>query len=161
MSDRTRTVSWSDPSSFLADPAKSGLDLLLSTLGPPVLRPPVGELLDLVPVEFAKGRAVFTLVAREFHYSLLNTMHGGVHAFLLDTAMGCAVMTMMAPGQGYTTTDLQVRYVRPVTVASGTLRGEGTVVHAGSRLVTAEGRITDGAGRLVAHGSTACLTFPR
>jgi len=156
---RSRTVTWSDPARFAAARDLSGLDFLRAIQTGELPRPPIAELLGIFPVEVERGRVVFELEAAEFHYNPLNIVHGGVTATLLDTVMGCAAQSLLDAGVAYTTTDLQVRYVRAATVASGMLRAEGKVLHAGRRFVTAEGRVTDGAGKLVAHGSCGCLTI--
>ena len=96
---------------------------------------------------------------REFHYNPLGTVHGGMLATLLDTAAGCAVHTTLPAGVGYTSMDLSVKYLRPVTVASGTLRCVGTVLQRGRRTALAEARLTDAADRLVAHATSTCLLF--
>jgi uncharacterized protein (TIGR00369 family) len=96
---------------------------------------------------------------REFHYNPLGTVHGGMLATLLDTATGCAVHTTLPAGVGYTSMDLSVKYLRPVTVESGTLRCVGTVLQRGRRTALAEARLTDGADRLVAHATSTCLLF--
>ncbi len=155
----TRTVTWTDPAIYASAADLSGLELLRAILSGALPRPPVAELLGMRGLEVERGRVVFEMEVGEYHYSPLNIVHGGVTATLLDTVMGCAVFTMLRAGAGYTTTDLQVRYVRPVSVASGVLRAEGTVVHAGSRVMTAEGRVTDARGKLVAHGGCGCLVL--
>jgi uncharacterized protein (TIGR00369 family) len=94
----------------------------------------------------------------EFQYNTLGTVHGGIAATLLDSAMGCAVQTLLAAGQSFTTLQLDVRYVRPVTIETGTILGEGIVIHSGRTLATAEGRVTArDTGKLLAHGTTTCL----
>lgn len=90
----------------------------------------------------------------------LGTVHGGVIATLLDSAMGCAIQTTLPAGMTYTTMALQVRFVRPATEPSGRVSCDATVVHRGGRVATAEGRVTDADGRLLAHGTTNCLVFP-
>jgi uncharacterized protein (TIGR00369 family) len=154
---RRRVVEWTDPAVYASAAAMSGLELLRAILRGTLPRPPVAELLGMRGVEVERGRVVFEMEVGEHHYSPLNIVHGGVTATLLDTAMGCAVASTLEAGVTYTTTDLHVRYVRPLTVANGLLRAVGTMVHAGNRLVTAEGKVTDAAGKLIAHADTACL----
>ncbi len=89
----------------------------------------------------------------------MGSVHGGIAATLLDTVMGCAVHTVLDDGESYTTTDLHVHYVRGVNPGK-TIVATGTVVHRGRRLATAEGRVLDERGRLVAHGTTSCMVFP-
>ena len=157
--DRTRTITWSSPAIYATRGDLSGLELLQAIQRGELPPPPIAKLLDMRIVEVEKGRVLFELVVAEFHYSPLNMVHGGVAAALLDTVMGCAVQAMLGARGGYTTTDLHVRYVRPVTVESRVLRAEGKVVHAGSKVMTATGEVLDARGKLVAHGSCGCLVL--
>jgi uncharacterized protein (TIGR00369 family) len=84
-------------------------------------------------------------------------VHGGIALTLLDSALGCAIHTLLEAGVSYATLETKANFVRPITVDTGPIRCEGTVVHAGSRVATAEGRLTDAAGKLLAHGTTTCL----
>lgn len=93
------------------------------------------------------------------HDNPLGTVHGGVLSTLLDTVCGCAVHSTLAAGETYTSLDLTVKFLRPATVASGVLRAEGTVIQRGRRTALAEGRLTDAAGRLVAHATSSCMIF--
>jgi uncharacterized protein (TIGR00369 family) len=79
---------------------------------------------------------------------------------VLDSAMGCAVHSMLKAGQAYTTVELKVNFVRPISEQTGIVRCEGKIVHSGGRLATSEGRLTDAAGKLLAHGSETCMIFP-
>lgn len=87
-------------------------------------------------------------------------MHGGVIATMLDSAAGCAVHSVLAAGEGYTSLDLTVKYLRPVTTASGQVTATGTVISRGSRTALAEARLTDERGRQLAHATSSCLIFP-
>ena len=84
-------------------------------------------------------------------------VHGGWAATLLDSCMGCAVHSTLEPGQGYTTVEIKVSFVRPLTASTGRVEAEGRVIHFGRLIATAEGRLVDSAGRLYAHGTTTCL----
>ncbi len=122
--------------------------------------PPIAELFGFQIVEAEHGRAVFALEPAEWMYNPIGMVHGGVAATLLDSCMGCAVHTTLAAGVGYTTTDVQVRYIRAMSSASGRVLAEGRVVHAGRRTATAEGRLfLESDGKLIAHGSTGCTIF--
>src|SRR5262249_53943474 len=112
-------------------------------------------------VSAEEGHVVFEMKVEEFHFSPLITVHGGITATLLDTVMGCAVQSTLKSGGGYTTTDLHIRYVRPVGLQSGTLRAEGKVWHRGAGTATAEGTVVDGRGKPVAYGTTGCLIFEK
>jgi uncharacterized protein (TIGR00369 family) len=105
------------------------------------------------------GRVVASFTANESHYNMMGTVHGGVTATLLDTVMGCAVHTLLPVGRGYTTLNISVHYVRPITTATGDVVAEADVQHAGRSTAIAHGRIFDAQGRLLATGETTCLLF--
>ena len=109
--------------------------------------------------ELEEGRAVFTVEPAEYHYNPIGVVHGGVAATLLDSAMGCAVHSVLPAGAGYTTLEIKVNYVRAMTSETGEVRCEARVVHVGGRTATAEGRITDAGGKLYAHGTATCMLF--
>ncbi|MGI8495976.1 MAG: PaaI family thioesterase [Gemmatimonadaceae bacterium] len=156
--ERTRTVTWSDPMlGAAAAPTMSGLDYLQAVIRGKMPRPPMAFLVDMHPVEAERGRVVFAVEPAEFHYNPIGVVHGGLAATLLDSAMGCAVHSTLPPGVRYTTLDLQLHFVRAITVATGPVTCEGTVVHEGSRVMTAEGKVVDASGRLYAHGTETCL----
>ena len=110
-------------------------------------------------VEAEKGRVVITAEPKDTHLNPVGTVHGGLAATMLDSCMGLAVQTLLDKGIGSTTLEFKISFVRPITPDTGTIRGEGTVVAAGRRVGTAEGRVTDANGRLLAHGTTTCLIF--
>ncbi|MGE0097688.1 MAG: PaaI family thioesterase [Hydrogenophaga sp.] len=119
----------------------------------------IADTLDFSLVEIGEGRAVFQGTPQLKHYNPLGTVHGGWYATLLDSAVGCAVHTVMPQGRAYTTAELSVNIVRAASQKSGPLRAIGTVVHAGRQLATAEGRIVGADGKLYAHATTTCLVF--
>lgn len=121
--------------------------------------PPAMQLLGVERLEVDEGRAAVVMPPQEFHYNPLGTVHGGILATLLDTAAGCAVHSTLPAGVGYTSLDLTVKFLRPVTVASGALRCEGTLLSRGRTTALAEARLTDAKGRLVAHATSSCLLF--
>ena len=119
--------------------------------------PPFGHLLDFIPLEWAPGRFVFQGTPDARHYNPLGSVHGGYAASLLDSCMGCAIHTRLQRGQGYTSTDLRVSYIRALSNKVGPIRAEGRVVHLGRTTALAEGRLYDVDDRLYAVGSTTCL----
>jgi uncharacterized protein (TIGR00369 family) len=121
--------------------------------------PPALRTLDIVPVGAEPGRVSFRMTPSEFHLNPFGVVHGGVLAALIDTAMGCAVHTLLPVGAGYLTSELNVRYLRSVTVGSGALVCTGDVVKAGRRSVVVQARITDDAGREIAIGGCTCLIW--
>jgi len=123
--------------------------------------PPSGmvQLMNFKLVEVSEGRAVFTIQPDERHYNGLGIAHGGLAATLLDSATGCAINTMMPAGKIFTTLEMKINYVRPMTRETGEVRCEANVIHVGGRIATAEGRIVDGNGKLFAHGTATCMLF--
>lgn len=121
--------------------------------------PPIGHTLDFVPIEIAAGRTVFQGRPALGHYNPIGTVHGGWIATLLDSCVGCAVHSSLPAGKAYTTAELKINYIRPVTTRVKLLRAEGKTIHVGSRMATAEGRLLGPDGRLYAHASTTCFVF--
>ncbi|HEX7163525.1 MAG TPA: PaaI family thioesterase [Trebonia sp.] len=155
---RERTFSWDDPVAIArAGAGLSGAEFLTAIAEGKIPPPPLMRALDFDGSSFSEGRAVFRLTPREFHYNPLGTVHGGVFAALLDSACGCAVHTMLPVGVFYTSLDLSVKFLRPVTVATGPITAEGSVVHLGRRTALAEARITDAAGKVYVTATSSCL----
>jgi uncharacterized protein (TIGR00369 family) len=157
---RDRHVSWADPTASLVEALQlDGRTAMERVMRGELAPPPMATLLGFAVTEIDHGRVVMEMHPGEHLLNPIGSVHGGAITTLLDSAMGCAVHTTLAAGTGYATTDLQVRFVRPVPSDGPRLRCEGEVVHRGSRLVTAEGRITDSTGRLYATATTSCLLF--
>ena len=146
------------PAPLAPAPDMSGLDFLRA-IAAGGQGAPIAELLEFRPDEIEHGRVVFVGAPDRRHYNPIGAVHGGYLATLLDSAMGCAVHSTLPAGRGYTTVELKVNYVRPLTDRTGPVRAEGKVVHVGGRVATAEGRVVDAAGKLYAHGTTTCLVF--
>ncbi len=119
----------------------------------------MARLMNMRLVEVEEGRAVFAVAPDERHYNGLGIAHGGLAATLLDSALGCAINTAMPAGRVFTTLEMKLNYVRPMRRETGEVRCEARVLHAGSRVATAEGRIVDAAGKLYAHGTATCMLF--
>ncbi|MFI7599679.1 PaaI family thioesterase [Actinoplanes sp. NPDC049681] len=157
---RSRTFEWTDPAlhaSLLGH--RSGLELLRAMAAGELPAPPVMHLLDMAGMDVAEGSVTVYLDPQEFHYNPLGTVHGGVLSTLLDTAAACSVHSTLPAGVGYTSLDLTVKFLRPVTVESGRLQTTGSVLQRGRRTALAEARMTDSAGRLVAHATSSCMIF--
>jgi uncharacterized protein (TIGR00369 family) len=156
---RSRTFTWEDPAASAAEGMKmAGLDYMQAIVSGEAPRPPIAALLDFRVAEAAPGRAVFEMEPAEWMFNPIGSVHGGIAATLLDSCMGCAVHTTLPAGVGYTTGDLQVRYIRAMTGTTGLVVAEGRVVHRGRRTATAEGRLfVRDSGDLIAHGTTGCL----
>ena len=112
-------------------------------------------------VEAERGRVVVTAEPKDSHLNPAGTVHGGLAATMLDSCMGLAIQTLLDRGVGSTTLEFKISFVRPITPETGPIRAEGTVINHGRRVGTAEGRVTDGNGRLLVHGTTTCLIFDR
>ena len=157
---RTRTITWEEPRSPAQDGQKlSGLEYLQKIVAGELPRPPIGALMNFNITELSEGRAVFTVEPAEYHYNPIGVVHGGLAATLLDSAMGCAVHSTLPAGAGYTTLEIKVNYIRPMTTDTGRVRCEANVIHVGGRTATAEGRVADEHGKLYAHGTTTCIIF--
>jgi uncharacterized protein (TIGR00369 family) len=157
---RRLTVEWQDPRAALEQGrGLAGLDYLGAIRDGRIPAPPVAVLIGFHLAEVEDGRAVFAFAPGEQHYNPLGSVHGGIVATLLDSAMGCAVHSTLPRGRFYTTLEIKVSYVRAVTHAAGTLRAEGRIIHGGRQAATAEARLVDSAGKLYAHGTTTCLVF--
>lgn len=157
---RSRTFSWSEPAATAAMIGRrSGLELLQEMAAGTLPPPPASQLLGMEDFEMEAGRVAVTMTVQEFHFNPLGSVHGGILATLLDTATGCAVHSTLPEGMGYTSVDLTTRFLRPATLASGTLHAEGTVISRGPTTALAEARITDAKGRLIAHATSTCLLF--
>jgi uncharacterized protein (TIGR00369 family) len=109
--------------------------------------------------EAVAGRVVVTAEPTGIHLNPAGTVHGGLAATLLDSCMGLAIQSTLEQGVGQTTLEFKISLLRPITPETGVIKAEGTVLSRGRRVGTAEGRITDGQGRLLAHGTTTCLVF--
>jgi len=157
---RVRTFTWSDPAVHAAQAGRlGGLEHLRAVIAGELPPPPIMQLIDIDGFEAEEGRVTVTLTPQEFHYNPLGSVHGGVIATLLDTAAGCAVHTTLPAGVGYTSLDLTTKFLRPVTVGSGRLRCEGTVLSRGRRTALAQAQLIDERGALVAHATSSCLLF--
>jgi uncharacterized protein (TIGR00369 family) len=158
----TRTFSWAPPGqgdleSLLALDGLAQLQAMVEGTMPP---PPIMATLGFTDFRPEPGRVVVEMPAAEFHYNPLGGVHGGVISTLLDTAAACAVHSTLAPGELYTSLDLTVKFLRPVTVDSGLLTCEGTVIQRGRRTALAQAQLTDERGKLVAHATSTCMVFP-
>jgi uncharacterized protein (TIGR00369 family) len=137
----------------------SGLDTLQRIADGRFPAPPIAELLGFRLVVIENGRAVFVATPDARLYNPIGSVHGGYAATLLDSCMACAVHSMLKAGQGYTTVELKVNFVRPLSADTGEVRAEGKIIHLGRQIASAEGRLTDARGRLLAHATTTCLVL--
>jgi len=155
---RSRTISWTDPArSRLRGRELNGYDRLVAMQRGELSPPPAVSLLGLHLDEVAPGRTVFSMLADEMHENPMGTMHGGIVATLVDTAMGCALSSLLPADTGFTTLELKTNFVRAITQATGRVYAEGTVVHSGGRVAMTEARVRDDSGALYAHATSTCL----
>ncbi|MDO9063201.1 MAG: PaaI family thioesterase [Microbacterium sp.] len=153
-----RTYSWEDPAVLaVASREMSGLDFLTALAEGRLPPLPALATAGITAREFSDGYALFTLEPAPYQYNSIGSIHGGILSTLADSAVGCAVQTKLPAGTGYTSLDLQIRFTRAVTIESGPLRCEGRVVSFGRRAATADARITDMTGRVMAHASSTCI----
>jgi uncharacterized protein (TIGR00369 family) len=158
--ERTRTFGWTDPSLHAGlIGQRSGLEMMQALASGELPAPPIMDLIDVAGIEAVEGSVTVHLDPQEFHYNPLGSMHGGVISTLLDTAAACSVHTTLPVGVGYTSLDLNVKFLRPVTIASGRLTCTGSVLQRGRRTALAEARLTDAKGRLVAQAMSSCMIF--
>jgi uncharacterized protein (TIGR00369 family) len=144
----------------LATMAKmSGLDFMQALRDGKLPAPPIMKLMGIALTEVEHGLAVFEAIAKFDYYNPIGSVHGGFIATMMDSALGCCVHTTLPAGQGYTTLEFKVSFIRAVTDKTGPLRVEGRVLNVGRRAATSEARMTDTQGRLLAHATTTCLVF--
>ncbi|WP_329309767.1 PaaI family thioesterase [Streptomyces sp. NBC_01262] len=158
---RSRTFDWEDPNILAtAIGQDSGLDVMREMLTGRLPAPPIAATLGMTLEEAEHGRVVFALIPGEEHYNPMGSVHGGVYATVLDSATGCAVMSVLPKGMGYTSLDLNVKFLRPITADTGKIRAVGTVLNSGRRTALAQAELFDPADRLLAHATSSCLLFP-
>jgi len=157
---RWRAYTWSDPGITAAAVAQlDGKAFLEAIVDGSLPAAPVAQTLDFAPVSVQPGVVVFEFTPAEFHYNPIGSVHGGVISTLCDSACGCAVQSMLPAGSYYTSLDLSVKFLRPVTSATGRMVCEGTVTHLGGRSGLAQARLTGTEGKLYAHATSSCMIF--
>jgi uncharacterized protein (TIGR00369 family) len=151
-------VTWQDPAPLGKAAFKmTGVDFLRAIAERRLPPPPIASLMGFDLVEVGEGRVVFAVEPNESHYNPIGVVHGGLAATLLDSAMGCAVHSVLPQGRAYTTLEIKVNYVRALKHDTGRVQAIANVIHLGGKVATAEGKIVDAAGKLYAHGTTTCL----
>jgi len=120
----------------------------------------IAQTLGYDVAEAERGRVLVTLLPTSAHLNPSGTVHGGLTATLLDSCMGLAIQSALDREVSQTTLEFKISLVRPITPETGEIRAEGKVLNCGRRIGTAEGRVVDGQGRLLAHGTTTCLIYP-
>jgi uncharacterized protein (TIGR00369 family) len=157
---RQRSYGWDDPAITAAAAREfDGAKFLQAILDGSLPGAPIAHTLDFRPVSVRPGVVAFEFTPAEYHYNPIGSVHGGMLATLCDSACGCAVQSLLPAGTYYTSLDLSVKFLRPVTAASGLMTCEGTVTHLGGRSALAQARLTDAAGKLYAHATSSCMIF--
>lgn len=137
-----------------------GLKVMRAMLAGDLPAPSMSQTLKFGLTEVEEGRVVFKGLPTADHLNPLGTVHGGWTATIMDSALGCAVFSVVQPGEAYTTVEFKVNLVRPVLPGMGEVFCEGRIVHRGRTIATAEAWLRDGAGKLLAHGTETCAIFP-
>jgi uncharacterized protein (TIGR00369 family) len=157
---RERTFTWSDPFATAALVGqRSGREVLRAMQDGELPPPPILHTIGIDGFQVEEDQVVFLLTPQEFHYNPIGSVHGGVISTLLDSAAGCAVHLALPAGRGYTSLDLTVKFLRPLTVRSGQVRAVGSVLSQGRSTALAQAQLFDGDGRLVAHATSSCMLF--
>lgn len=160
-STRETTVTWSDPSEGLALlPTLDGIDYLRKMATGEIPGAPIGAHMGMQVAEVNEGTVTFRCHPDESHYNPIGMVHGGLVCTLLDSVLGCAVHTTLPKGTGYTSIEIKVNYLRPVSKDSGPLVATGRVTKGGRRVAFAEGEVVDNKGKTVATASGSLLIFP-
>ena len=139
----------------------TGLDYLQRIVSGEYPQVPIGDTLGFRITEVGAGRVVLVGNPDLRSFNLLGTVHGGWAASILDTAMALAALSSLDEHNRHTTLDIRINYLRPITLETGEVRAEGTVIQGGRRVADCEGKLTDAAGKLLCHGTSSCLIFPR
>ncbi len=137
-----------------------GLKVLREMIAGNLPAPPISQTLQFALTEVEEGRAVFKGLPDDAFLNPLGVVHGGWAATLLDSALGCAAMSTLKPGEGYTTAEFKVNLVRPILPHTGEVVCEAKLIHRGKTIATVEAFLHDKNGKLLAHGTETCSIFP-
>jgi uncharacterized protein (TIGR00369 family) len=155
---RSKTTTWYDPTvNATAASTLSGLDFLSAVRSGALPRPPIAQLLGFTLVEVAYGLAAFECTPDESVYNPIGVVHGGLVCTLTDSAAGCAVQSSLEAGVAYTSIDINVTYLRPITKETGLIRATGRLTKPGRKVAYATVEVTDRAGKLLAQATSSCL----
>lgn len=161
MTQHNTTIEWTDPAPALAVlPALAGLDFMKKVAAGELPGAPIASHFAMQVLEVDSGTVTFQCQPDNSHYNPIGMVHGGLVCTLLDSALGCATHTTLEAGTGYTSIEIKVNYLRPVTADSGPLICTGRVTKPGRRVVFAEGEVVDNQGKTVATASGSLLVFP-
>lgn len=160
--ERTRTFSWENPLIGAQQAlSMSGIEYLQAMIDGVIPPPPIAHALNFNLIEVGEGFAVFTIQPAEYHYNPIGSVHGGVACTVLDSALGCAIHTLLPAGTTYTTLEIKVNFIRALSAKTGLLRCEANAIYVGGRIATSEAKLIDHKGKLYAHATTTCMIFRR
>ena len=148
-------------SSPAAERTTTGLEYLQRIVRGEVPGVPIGDTLGFRLVDVEQGHVVLVGRPDRRSYNLIGTVHGGWAAAILDSALALATLSTLEADQGFTTVDIRINYLRPLSVETGEVRAEGRVLQGGRRLAYCEAKLTDAAGKLICHGTGSCLILPK
>jgi uncharacterized protein (TIGR00369 family) len=137
----------------------AGIDFVRAIFERRLPEPPIMQTIEPFDCSVEPGVAVIHSIPGFRHYNPIGSVHGGYAAILMDSAMGLAIHSTLPAGSGYTTLEFKISFIKGMSKDSGTVRTEGRTLSVGRRAATAEARITDAKGRLLAHATTTCLVF--
>ncbi|MBV6633783.1 MAG: PaaI family thioesterase [Alphaproteobacteria bacterium] len=140
--------------------AEDGLTFLKRALDPDSPKPPVFDLLEIQFDMIEAGKVEVSMLVREYQYNPIGTVHGGIAATLLDTAVACCIHTTLGADEVYTTLELKVNYVRGITSKLTRVRAIGNIIHRGRRMATSEAKLFGDDDKLYAHANTTCMIMP-
>ncbi len=156
--ERTRSFTWEDPKIGAEKARKmNGLDYLNAMDSGEIPPPPIIKTMDFTLDKIEKGQISFGFTPEEFHYNPIGTVHGGVIATILDSAMGCTIHSVLEEGIGYTTLELKINYLKTVTINSGKLTAVGKIIHVGKSTALVEAQLVDENGNVYAHAVSTCM----
>jgi uncharacterized protein (TIGR00369 family) len=158
MDDPARNTGYGvTPTEIMASMA--GIDFVRAIFERRLPEPPIMQIVEPFDCSVEPGVVVIHSIPGFRHYNPIGSVHGGYAAILMDSAMGLAIHSMLPAGSGYTTLEFKISFIKGMSKDSGTVRTEGRTLSVGRRAATAEARITDAKGRLLAHATTTCLVF--
>ena len=139
----------------------SGLEYLQRIIRGEIPGVPIGATLGFRLAEAEKGRVVVLGRPDLRSYNLLGSVHGGWGASILDTALALSVLSTLEADQGFTTVDIRINYLRPITVGTGEVTAIGNVIQSGRKIAYVEAKLVDEKGKMLAHGTGSLLIMPR
>ncbi|MDN5768211.1 MAG: PaaI family thioesterase [Humibacillus sp.] len=161
MTESSKKITWQDPSEGAAKAlTMSGLDYLRAMANGEVPMAPISALMNMTALRAEPGEMFMEAQPDTSQYNPIGSVHGGFYATLLDSVCGCAIQTTLPLGQAYTSLEIKVSFLRQINADTGTVYAHGWVTKPGSKAAFAEGDLRDGAGKLLATASSACLVFP-